>query len=95
MGTTVGAVGIEANSDKAIFENVNTEVRLGKDKGIKLRLPIVVPGLGSTNVAKTHWDGLAIGSAISGTALTIGENVGGMDVGSQGGEWQNSTLSRP
>ena len=83
MGTTVGAVGIEANSDKAIFENVNTEVRLGKDKGIKLRLPIVVPGLGSTNVAKTHWDGLAIGSAISGTALTIGENVGGMDVGSK------------
>lgn len=80
MGTAVGAVGIEANSDKAIFENVNTETRLGKDKGIKLRLPIMIPGLGSTNVAKTHWDGLAVGSAISGTGLTIGENVGGMDV---------------
>ncbi len=80
MGTAVGAVGIEANSDKAIFENVNVETRLGKDKGIKLRLPIMIPGLGSTNVAKTHWDGLAIGSAISGTGLTIGENVGGMDV---------------
>ncbi|TVM03220.1 MAG: FMN-binding glutamate synthase family protein [Candidatus Brocadia sp. WS118] len=80
MGTAVGAVGIEADSDKAIFENVNTETRLGKDKGIKLRLPIMIPGLGSTNVAKTHWDGLAIGSAISGTGLTIGENVGGMDV---------------
>ncbi len=80
MGTAVGAVGIEADSDKAIFENVNTETRLGKDKGIKLRLPIMIPGLGSTNVAKTHWDGLAIGSSISGTGLTIGENVGGMDV---------------
>ncbi|HHT9136062.1 MAG TPA: FMN-binding glutamate synthase family protein [Candidatus Wunengus sp. YC60] len=80
MGTAVGAVGIEADSDKAIFENVNAETRLGKDKGIKLRLPIMIPGLGSTNVAKTHWDGLAIGSAISGTGLTIGENVGGMDV---------------
>ena len=80
MGTAVGAVGIEPNSDKAIFENVNVEARLGKDKGIKLRLPIMIPGLGSTNVAKTHWDGLAIGSAISGTGLTIGENVGGMDV---------------
>lgn len=79
MGTAVGAVGIEADSDKAIFENVNTETRLGKDKGIKLRLPIMIPGLGSTKVAKTHWDGLAVGSAISGTALTIGENVGGMD----------------
>lgn len=80
MGTAVGAVGIEADSERAIFENVNTETRLGKDKGIKLRLPLMIPGLGSTNVAKTHWDGLAIGSAISGTGLTIGENVGGMDV---------------
>lgn len=80
MGTTVGAVGIKADSDLAIFENVSTETRLGKDKGIKLRLPIMIPGLGSTKVAKTHWDGLAIGSSISGTALTIGENVGGMDV---------------
>ncbi len=83
MGTAVGAVGIEADSDKAIFENVNTETRLGKDKGIKLRLPIMIPGLGSTKVAKTHWDGLAVGSAISGTALTIGENVGGMDPASK------------
>lgn len=80
MGTAVGAVGIAADSDKAIFENVNAETRLGKDKGIKLKLPLMIPGLGSTNVAKTHWDGLAIGSAISGTGLTIGENVGGMDV---------------
>ena len=71
---------MRADSDKAIFENVNAETRLGKDKGIKLKLPIMIPGLGSTNVAKTHWDGLAIGSAISGTGLTIGENVGGMDV---------------
>ena len=79
MGTAVGAVGIAPDSDKAIFDNVNTETRLGKDKGIKLKMPIMIPGLGSTKVAKTHWDGLAIGSAISGTALTIGENVGGMD----------------
>lgn len=83
MGTTVGAEGIETDSDKAIFENVNTETRLGKDKGIKLKLPIMIPGLGSTKVAKTHWDGIAIGSAISGTALTIGENVGGMDSNSR------------
>jgi len=79
MGSAVGAVGIDADSDKAIFENVSTETRLGRDKGIKLKLPIMIPGLGSTKVAKTHWDGLAVGSAISGTALTIGENVGGMD----------------
>jgi len=79
MGTTFGAVGVEEDSDKAIFPNVNLETCLGNDKGIKLRLPFVIGGLGSTNVARQNWEGLAIGSAISGTALTIGENVCGMD----------------
>lgn len=79
MGTAVGAKGIEANSDIAIFPNVNLETRIGHDKGIKLKLPFVIPGLGSTFVAKNNWDGLAIGSALSGTLLTIGENVPGMD----------------
>ena len=83
MGTAVGAVGIEADSDKAIFPNVNLETRLGHDKGIKLLLPIVIPGLGSTNVAGQNWDGLAIGAAMAGVPLTIGENVCGMDVDSK------------
>jgi len=83
MGTAVGAVGIEEDPDKAIFPNVNLEARLGQDKGIKLRVPFVIAGLGSTNVAKQNWDGLAVGSAIAGTVLTIGENVCGMDVDAQ------------
>ena len=82
MGTVIGAHGIAADSDKAIFPNVNLETKLGQGKGIKLELPFVIPGLGSTNVAKQNWDGLAIGSAITGTLLTIGENVCGMDVDS-------------
>ncbi len=83
MGTAVGAVGIEADSDKAIFPNVNLETKLGNNGGIKLKLPIVIGGLGSTNVAGINWEGLAIGSAITGTVLTIGENVCGMDVESK------------
>jgi len=83
MGTAVGAFGIEEDSDKAIFPNVNLETRLGRDKGIKLRLPFVIAGLGSTNVAKRNWDGLAVGAALTGTVLTIGENVCGMDVDSK------------
>ena len=82
MGTVIGAHGIAADSDKAIFPNVNLESKIGIGKGIKLELPFVIPGLGSTNVAKQNWDGLAIGSAITGTVLTIGENVCGMDVDS-------------
>ena len=83
MGTVVGAAGIEADSDRAIFPNVDLETRLGHDRGIKLRLPFIIPGLGSTNVAKQNWEGLAIGSALTGTILTIGENVCGMDVDSR------------
>jgi len=79
LGTCVGASGIEADSDKAIFPNVNIERKLGHDKGIKVKLPFIIPGLGSTAVAKNNWEGLAIGSAISGIPLTIGENVCGMD----------------
>jgi len=82
MGTAVGAVGIEEDSDKAIFPNVDLEARLGLDKGIKLRFPFIIGGLGSTNVAAINWDGLAIGSALAGTGITIGENVCGMDVSS-------------
>jgi len=80
MGTAVGAHGIEADSDKAIFPNVNLEVHFGHDKGVKFRYPWIIPGIGSTNIAKNNWEGLAIGSALAGTGLTIGENVVGMDM---------------
>ncbi|HNY65162.1 MAG TPA: FMN-binding glutamate synthase family protein [Deltaproteobacteria bacterium] len=79
MGTAAGAHGIEADSDKAIFPAVNLEVAIGHDKGIKFRLPWLISGIGSTNIAKNNWEGLAIGSALAGTGLTIGENVVGMD----------------
>ncbi len=83
MGTAVGAYGVEADSDKATFEKVTIETRIGHDKSIKLRVPFVLGGMGSTNVAKQNWEGLAVGAAISGTILTIGENVCAMDEGSE------------
>jgi glutamate synthase domain-containing protein 2 len=79
MGTAMGAFGVAEDSDQAIFPNVDVGMRLGHDGGIALRLPVVVPGLGSTEIARRHWDGLAVGCAISGIMLTIGENVVGMD----------------
>jgi len=83
MGTAVGAKGIEADSNKAIFPNVDLEVHFGHDKGIKFKYPWIIPGIGSTDIAKNNWEGLAIGSALAGTGLTIGENVVGMDVESK------------
>lgn len=79
LGGVVGAQGIEANSDKAIFSNVSLETTIGRDKKIKLRMPAIIPGLGSTAIAKNNWEGLAIGAALAGIPLTIGENVCGMD----------------
>jgi glutamate synthase domain-containing protein 2 len=83
MGTCVGAQGIEPDPDKAIFPNVNLETKIGYNKDIKLKLPFIIPGLGSTNVAKNNWEGLAIGAALAGVPLTIGENVCGMDMSSE------------
>src|SRR5207248_3473608 len=36
--------------------------------------------MGSTNVAKNNWPGIAAGAAITGTGIAVGENVVGMDM---------------
>jgi hypothetical protein len=79
IGGVEGAWGIEPDSDKALFSNVDLEQTIGRDKNIKLKIPLIIPGLGSTAIAKNNWEGLAIGAALAGIPLTIGENVCGMD----------------
>lgn len=79
MGTAVGAYGIEADSDKAVFPVVNLESEIGADNKFKLKMPFVIPGLGSTDIAGQNWEGLAVGAALTGSILVIGENVCGMD----------------
>lgn len=71
-----GALGIEATEDQVIFPNVDISTSWGN---IPQKLPIVIAGLGSTYVAKRNWEGLAMGSALAGVSLTVGENVVGMD----------------
>jgi glutamate synthase domain-containing protein 2 len=71
-----GAQGIEVDEDKVVFPNVDLTMHWGN---IKQKLPIVIAGLGSTYVAKRNWDGLAIGAALAGISITVGENVVGMD----------------
>jgi len=79
LGSCVGAQGIDPDPDKAIFPNARLERKIGQDGAIKVKFPMVIPGLGSTAVAKNNWEGLAIGAALSGIPLTIGENVCAMD----------------
>lgn len=79
MGTAVGAIGVKADSDLAIFPNVSLEREIGASNKFKVKSPIVVAAMGSTNIAALNWDGLASGAAISGVPMVVGENVCGMD----------------
>jgi glutamate synthase domain-containing protein 2 len=80
QGTCVGAVGIPADADKALFSAVDiaTEIGASKDK-IKVKAPFFTGALGSTEIARVNWEGTAIAAAICGTVLVCGENVCGMD----------------
>lgn len=76
MAELLGAKGIEADSEKAIFPNVDIKTSVG---GVPIKIPVFTAALGSTAVAKKNWRELAIGAAISGTIQVVGENVSAMD----------------
>ena len=83
LGRATGAWGVEPDSNKALFPNVDLEVRIGREPGIRSKLPFILAAMGSTNIAKTNWESLAAGAAITGTCITVGENVCGMDTASR------------
>jgi len=74
--TMLGAEGIEESSDTALFPAVDIDTHAG---GVPMKIPVYAAGLGSTQIAKIYWDSMAIGAAISGTIIQLGENVCGMD----------------
>ncbi len=81
MAELLDTKGIEADPDKAFFENadVSTVVGSRSKRPIKMKIPLHIAGMGSTAVAKRHWEGMAKGAALSGVIHIIGENVCGMD----------------
>jgi glutamate synthase domain-containing protein 2 len=82
MGYALGAEAIdEANPDKAIFPVVDTTTVYGHNHPVRMQMPIFTGALGSTDIARKHWNSFAIGAAISGISLVIGENVCGIDPG--------------
>jgi glutamate synthase domain-containing protein 2 len=83
LGRAAGAWGIEEDSNLVLFPKVDLAVTLGRDQGIRYKLPFTIAAMGSTNVAKNNWPGLAAGAAISGIGLAVGENVVGMDMESK------------
>ena len=80
QGTCVGAVGIEADPDKAIFGAVDLSTEIGAEgRKIKMKVPFFTGALGSTEIARVNWEGTAAAIAMCGAVLVCGENVCGMD----------------
>jgi len=91
QGTAVGAVGIEADSDKATFPAVDTTTAVGADGSIKMNFPVFTGAVGSTDIARINWEDVAIGAAISGVLVVAGENICGMD---NDAEFKHGKISR-
>lgn len=83
QGYAYGAVGLKSglskDPDDCIFPNVNLETEFGNEIKTKARIPLMTGALGSTFVAAKYWDGFAIGGALVGIPVVIGENVVGVD----------------
>ncbi|MDQ7833660.1 MAG: glutamate synthase-related protein [Desulfovibrionaceae bacterium] len=62
-----------------MFTGVNLSTTFGRGSGMAVGLPIITGALGSTRVAAVYWNGLAVGCALCGVPLVIGENVAGID----------------
>jgi len=83
QGYSYGTHGLSENLsnsvDDYIFPNVNLETEFGKGMKIKSRIPIMSGALGSTFIAQKYWESFAIGAALVGFPIVIGENVVGAD----------------
>jgi len=71
--------GLTSNPDDCIFPNVSLETEFGREVKTKARIPIMTGALGSTFIAAKYWDSFAIGGALVGIPVVIGENVVGVD----------------
>ncbi len=67
------------DADHCIFPNVDVSTQFGRQMPVKCRVPIMTGALGSTFVAARYWDSFAIGAALSGFPIVVGENVVGVD----------------
>jgi len=91
QGTCVGAVGVEPDPDKALFTAVDCATKLGADQTIELSFPVFTGAVGSTFIARSNWDEMAVGAAISGIMVVAGENICGMD---REAEFKNGKITR-
>jgi len=73
------SAGLTNDPDDCIFPNVNIESSFGSEIKTKVRVPLMTGALGSTFIAAKYWDSFAIGCALIGAPIVVGENVVGID----------------
>ncbi len=87
QGYAYGARGINGNltnnPDDCIFPNVDLTTEFGWEVKTKARIPLMTGALGSTFIAAKYWDSFAVGGALVGMPIVIGENVVGVDRNSE------------
>lgn len=71
--------GLTDSADDCIFPNVSIETAFGSKVQTKSRIPIMTGALGSTFIAAKYWDSFAVGAALVGIPIVVGENVVGID----------------
>ncbi len=71
--------GLSTDPDDCLFTNVDLHTAFGAKRQTKTRLPLLTGALGSTFIAAKYWDSFAIGCALAGIPIVIGENVVGVD----------------
>jgi len=83
QGYAHGAHGLEDrlsdNPDDRLFTNVSIEAEFGRQEKTRCRIPMMTGALGSTPIAARYWDSFAIGAALCGFPIVVGENVVGID----------------
>jgi len=73
------APGLSHSPDDCIFPNVDVTARFGARVKTPCRLPLMTGALGSTFIAAKYWESFAIGAALVGIPIVVGENVVGID----------------
>ncbi len=71
--------GVTNDPDNCVFPNVSLETEFGEKVKTKSKIPIMTGALGSTFIAEKYWDSFAIGAALVGFPIVVGENVVGVD----------------
>jgi glutamate synthase domain-containing protein 2 len=78
-GSTGLPPGLSKDPDDCVFPNVDVSTSFGSDIETRCRVPIMTGALGSTKIAEDYWESFAIGAALCGFPIVVGENVVGID----------------